>query len=69
MRRIHCALNAENQSLSQAVATNVRQGLQRNDNNNNEILIKREPLAYTRARRTVQKKEKEKRKAKTVQQQ
>ena len=31
------------------------------NNNNNEILIKREPLVYTRAWRAVQKKEKEKR--------
>ena len=35
-----------------------------NDNNDNEILIKREPLVYTRARRAVQKE-----KARTVQQQ
>ena len=29
-------------------------------NNNNEILIEREPLVYTRARRAVQKRKKEK---------
>ena len=34
------------------------------DNNNNEILIKREPLVYTRARRAVQQQQK---KARTVQ--
>ena len=43
------------------------------DNTNNEILIKREPLVYTRARRAVQKKKskegKKERKARTVQQQ
>ena len=36
-------------------------------NTNDEILIKREPLVYTRARRAVQKKKKKK--ARTVQQQ
>ena len=42
------------------------------NNNNNEILIKREPLVYTRARRAVQtktKKQAKERKARTVQQQ
>ena len=41
-----------------------------NDNNNNEILKKCEPLVYTRAQHTVQKqKKRKKRKARTVQQQ
>ena len=44
-----------------------------NNNNDIKILIKREPLVYTRARRAVQRKTKnkkrEKKKARTVQQQ
>ena len=36
-----------------------------NNNNSNEMLIKREPLVYTRARHAVQRK-KEKKKARTV---
>ena len=40
-----------------------------NDNNDNEILIKREPLVFTRARRAVQKRKKERKKARAVQQQ
>ena len=34
-------------------------GFNDNSNNNNEILIKREPLIYTRARRAVQKNKKD----------
>ena len=47
-------------------------GVEYFNNNNNEILIKREPLVYTRAWRTVQKtkkKEDETEKGRTVQQQ
>ena len=39
-------------------------GTGRNFNNNDEILIKREPLVYTRARRAVQRKKKEREKEK-----